>query len=102
MREIVDFIKGMLSGNGVQSFARGGCMFIIYFKVCESLYIVSATKVMPDIPGNWAMLITGLYGLSKGIDSIMAKVEATKVIAVQQSADNVAVKEVENVGTTPQ
>jgi len=55
MKEIADFIKGMLSGNGAQSFARGGCMFIIYFKVCESLYIVSSTKVIPDIPPMWAI-----------------------------------------------
>ena len=70
MKEIAEFIKGMLSSNGVQSFARSGCAFIIYFKVCESLYIVSATKIIPDIPLNWLGLITGLYGLSKGLDVI--------------------------------
>lgn len=72
MRELIDYIKGMLSSTQPQSFARGSCAFIIYFKVCESLYIVSKTSAIPDIPLQWAGLITLLYGASKAGDVITA------------------------------
>ena len=72
MREFIDYIKGMLSSDQPQSFARGACLFIIYFKVCESLYIVSKTATIPDIPLQWAALLTLLYGASKTGDVITA------------------------------
>lgn len=70
LREMTEFLKGMLSSDMPQSFARGICAFIIYFKVCESVYIVSKTGVIPDIPSNWWLLISGLYGISKTADTI--------------------------------
>jgi len=73
MKELIDFFKGTLSKDSPQSFARSGCMFIIYFKVCESLYIVSKTGVIPDIPIQWAGLIALLYGSSKWADVVAKK-----------------------------
>jgi hypothetical protein len=72
MRELIDYIKGMLDGKQPQSFSRGSCAFIIYFKVCESLYIVSGTSTIPDIPVQWMALISLLYLGGKGIDAITA------------------------------
>ena len=73
MNELWPFLKGMMSKDSPQSFARSGCMFIIYFKVCESLYIVSKTTIIPDIPLQWAGLIALLYGSSKWADVVAKK-----------------------------
>lgn len=72
MREIIDYIKGMLSSDQPQSFARGVCAFIIYFLVCGFCYVTSKTGAMADLPGSWIALVTLLYGSSKAGDVITA------------------------------
>lgn len=73
MSEFIDYIKGMLSSDQPQSFARGACAFIIYFLVCGFCYVTSKNCALPDIPPGWIALITLLYGSSKAGDVIIAK-----------------------------
>lgn len=68
MRELIDFIKASLSNDKPESFNRTACAICLYFLLCWTTYIVSATKVIPDIPMQWALLIGGLYLGGKALD----------------------------------
>lgn len=68
MRELIDFIKGSLSSDGKESFARTGCMIIIYFLLLWASYIVSKTATIPDVPLQWMALVSMLYLGGKYLD----------------------------------
>lgn len=68
MRELVNFIKASLSNKAPESFSRTACAIVLYFLLCWTTYIVSKTTVIPDIPIQWAMLITFLYLGGKALD----------------------------------
>lgn len=75
------FIIGMLSSDGKESFSRCACFFLIWCLCVWTSYIVSKTAVIPDIPLQWAALITLLYLGGKGIDVMRERKEAANVPA---------------------
>ena len=85
MRELVDFIKAALSNNQPESFNRTACAIVLYFLLCWTTYIVSATKVIPDIPMQWAFLVGGLYLGGKALDRSkgVTDVPASQVVPAQ-------------------
>lgn len=86
MRELIDFIKAALSNNQPESFNRTACAIVLYFLLCWTTYIVSATKIIPDIPMQWALLIGGLYLGGKALDrkKEVADVTASQDVPSQQ------------------
>ena len=84
MKELADFIKGALSNDQPQSFARLTCAFIVYFLVMGFCFIWSRTGVLPDIPAGWVTLIALLYGSSKAGDVITAVKGAASAGPVQE------------------
>ena len=68
MRELIDFLKAALSNDKPESFNRTACATVLYFLLCWATYIVSATKTIPDIPTQWALLVGGLYIGGKYLD----------------------------------
>lgn len=77
------FIIGMLSSDGKESFSRCACCFLIYCMTVWTTYIVGKTATIPDIPLQWAALITLVYLGGKGIDAVTAIKGATNVTANQ-------------------
>lgn len=83
------FIIGMLSSDGKESFSRCACFFLIYCLSVWATYIVGKTAVIPDIPLQWAALITLVYLGGKGIDAVTtikgaANVPASQNVPAQQ------------------
>lgn len=68
IRELIGFIKAALSNDKPESFNRTACAICLCFLLCWTTYIVSATKTIPDIPTQWALLISGLYLGGKWLD----------------------------------
>lgn len=64
MRELADWLKGMLDSQQSPSFGRAGAAFVIYFLVVWGCYIVSATRLIPDIPYGWITVIGILWGVT--------------------------------------
>lgn len=64
MRELADWIKGIIDSEQTYSFGRAGAGFVVYFLVVWGCYIVSKTDVIPDIPYGWITVIGMLYGIT--------------------------------------
>lgn len=64
MRELVDFIKGMLSSTGTESYTRTSGFMTLYaylwwatYKICSGVAIKDV-----DIPPTLALFLAALYG----------------------------------------
>lgn len=77
---ISDRFWKMLSSSTEVSFGRSGCMFIIYFLIMWSTYIVSATKMIPNVPDFWKWVIGILYLGTAGKDIANKYKESTSGI----------------------
>ena len=84
MRELIDWLKGMLDSQASPSFGRSGAAFVIYFLVVWGCYIVSKTTKIPDVPYGWITIVGILWGVT-GLKE--AYVKGKEAICANQSAD---------------
>ena len=64
MRELADWVKGMIDSQASPSFGRAGTGFVVYFLVVWGCYIVSKTALIPDVPYGWITIVGVLWGVS--------------------------------------
>lgn len=72
MRELIDYIKDMLSGNNNASYTRGAGFTTLYFYLLWATYKISSGVAIKDIdiPPYLALFLFGLYGISKISDTV--------------------------------
>lgn len=88
MKELIDYLKQMLSGDNTASYTRGAGFTTLYFYLLWATYRVSGGAAIKDvdIPPYLALFLFGLYGVSKAVDGITAAKGTTNGSQTDQAA----------------
>lgn len=85
----MNFVKDILSSDTEQgSFSRLSGLLIILALIIWASWITWQSKVIPDIPYYWLVLVLGLYGINKTMEA--AKIITATVKGEAQNADQPA------------
>lgn len=80
MRELIDFIKGVMSSGTNESYTRCAGFTTLYFYLLWATYKISGGAAMKDIdiPPYLALFLAGLYGLGEYFKSKRISGEAAQ------------------------
>lgn len=86
MRELIDFIKGMLSSTGAESYTRTSGFMTLYAYLWWATFKISSGAMIKDvdIPPTLALFLATLYGTGEYFKSKGAQNAATDNQAAPQ------------------
>ena len=84
LSDFVHYLMELLDKDASPSFGRAGAAFVVYFIVVWGCYLVSKTGKIPELPYEWVLLVSILWGGSIGKEAYVKG----KEIVSGNSCDN--------------